>query len=63
MKLIPLEMELESVLLVGKVIGRVKKGVYYISLLSHVNVDDFNEMILFDVRIFAVEKKNYLSTI
>ena len=56
-------MELESVLLVEKVIGRVKKGVYDISLLSHVNDEYLNEMSLFDVNRFAVEKENYLITI
>ena len=63
MKLITLYMLEEIMLLVGKVIGRVKKGVFDIALLSHVNVDEFNETSLFDVRIFAVEKENYLSTI
>ena len=56
MKLITLDMELASVLLVGKVIVRFKKGVYDIALLSHVNDDEFNEMSLFDVRRFSVEK-------
>ena len=60
MKLITLDMEEERVLLVGKVIGRAKKGVYDIALLSHVNVDNFNKISLFDVRIFAVEKGTYL---
>ena len=53
----------ESMLLVGKVIGRVKKGVFDISLLSHVNGDEFNDMSLFDVRRFSVEKEIYLSKI
>ena len=56
MKLITLEMTKESVLLVGKVIGRVKKGVYDIYLISHVNDYEFNKMILFDVRRFSVDK-------
>ena len=56
-------MALASVLLVGKVIGRVKKVVYDISLLSHVNDDEFNNMSLSDVRIFSVKKETYLSTI
>ena len=56
-------MELESVLLVGKVIGRVKKRVYDISLLSHVNDEYLNETSLFDMRWFAVDKETYLSTI
>ena len=62
-KLINLDMTLASMLLVGKVIGRVKKGVYDIALLSHVNDDEVNEMSLFDVRIFAVKKETYLITI
>ena len=56
MKLITLDVALEIVLLVGKVIGRVKKRVYDIALLSHVNDENFNEMSLFDVRRFSVEK-------
>ena len=56
MKLITLDMALASVLLVGKVIVRFKKGVYDIALLSHVNDDEFNEISLFDVRRFSVEK-------
>ena len=63
MKLITLYIALAIVLLVGKVIGIVKKGVYDISLLSHVNEDEFNEMSLFDVMIFAVNKETYISTI
>ena len=63
MKLITLDMSLTSVLLVGKVIGRVKKGVYDIVMFSHVNDDEFNGMSLFDVRRFAVEKETYLSKI
>ena len=57
MKMITIEMVLPSVLLVVKVIGIFKKGVYDISLLSHVNVYEFNKRSLFDVRRFAVEKK------
>ena len=56
-------MALESVLLVGKFTGRFKKGVYDIDLLSHANAKDFNEMSLFYMRIFAVDKETYLSTI
>ena len=56
-------MELESVLLVGKVIVRVKKGVYDIALLSHVNDKDFNKISLFGAKIFAGEKETYLITI
>ena len=63
MKFITIDMELARVLLVGKVIGRVKKVVYDIALLSHVNDDESNKMSLFDVIIFAVEKETYLSTI
>ena len=63
MKSITLDMVLAIVLLVGKVIGRVKKGLYDIVLISHVNDDEFNKMILFDVRRFLVEKENYLITI
>ena len=50
-------------LLVGKVIGRFKKRVYYIALLSHVNNDEFKKMRLFGVRRFSVEKETYLITI
>ena len=56
MKLINIDVALEIVLLVGKVIGRVKKRVYDIALLSHVNDENFNEKSLFDVRRFSVEK-------
>ena len=50
-------------LLVRKVIGRVKKGVHDIALLSHVNVNEFNKMSLFDVKRFAGEKETYIRTI
>ena len=63
MKLITLDMALKIVLLVGKVIDRVKNGVYDISLFSHVNVNEFNNMILFGVRRFEVNKETYISTI
>ena len=63
MKLITIDMELSSVLLAGKFIGRFKKAVYYISLISHFNNDGFNKMSLFDVSKFAAEKETYLSTI
>ena len=53
----------ESVLLVGKVIGIVKKGLFEISLLLHVKNDELNYMGLFDVMIFAVDKENYIRTI
>ena len=49
-------------LLVEKVIGRVKKGVYDIALLSHVNDEYFNEMSLSDVKRFAVDKETHIST-
>ena len=54
MKLITLDMALASMLLSVKVIGRVKKVLYCISLLSHDNDNEFNEMSLFYVRRFAV---------
>ena len=63
MKLITLDMALENVLLVVKFIGRVKNGFYDIALISHVNDYEFNQMILFDVRRFTVEKGNYIITI
>ena len=63
MKLITLDIALSSVLLVIKLIGRVKKGVYYISLISHFNGDKFNVITLFDVKIFADKKETYISTI
>ena len=63
MKLLTLDMVLASVLLVVNIIGRVKNWVYDIDLISHVNDDEFNEMSLFDVSIFAVDKGTYLSTI
>ena len=53
----------EIMLLVGKVIGRVKRGVFDISLISHVNDDNFNEMSLSDTRRFEVDKETYLITI
>ena len=63
MKLITLDMALASVLMVIKVIGRVKNREYDTYLLSNVNDDELNEMGMFDVGIFAVEKETYLSTI
>ena len=60
MKLITLDMALASVLVVGKVIGGLKKGVNDIALISHVYVNYFNKMILFDVTRFAVRQKTYL---
>ena len=63
MKLLTLDMVLASVLLVVNIIGRVKNWVYDIDLISHVNDDEFNEMSLFDVRRFSVEKEIYLSKI
>ena len=63
MKLISIDMELSSVLLVGKVIGGFKTGVCDIALISHVNNNEFNEMSLFDVSRFAFEKETYLITI
>ena len=62
-KLINLDMTLASMLLFGKGIGRVKKGVYDISLLLHVDADEFDERSLFDLRRFEVEKETNLSTI
>ena len=53
----------DSVLLVGKVIGRVKTEVFYVYLFSHVTDNEFNEMSLFDVRIFSVDKETFLWTI
>ena len=52
MKLTTLDISEEIVLLVGKIIGMVKKGVFNISLLSHDNHDEFNDMILFHARRF-----------
>ena len=52
--MITIVMILESVLLIENFIGRVKKGVYDISLLSYVNIDEFNKRSLFDVRRFEV---------
>ena len=63
MKSITLDMAEKSVLLVGKVIGRVKNGVFDVVLISHVTNNDFNKIILFDARRFAVEKENFLSKI
>ena len=54
MKLMTLDMVLESVLLVGKIIGRVKKGVYDIALISHVNYKELKYTRLFDVKVFSV---------
>ena len=47
-------------LLVGKVIGRVEKGVFGVSLHSHVTDNNFNEMILFGVMGFSVKKEYFL---
>ena len=63
MKLTTLEMAFASMLVVRKVIVRVKKGMYDIYLLSHINDNDFKEMSLFDVRRSSVRKETYLSTI
>ena len=49
--------------MVGEFIGRVKKGVFDIALLSHFNENKFNGMIPFDVRIFAVAKETYIRKI
>ena len=43
-------------LLVGKVTGGVKNGVFDVAILSHVTGDEFKNTRLFDVRIFAVDK-------
>ena len=53
----------DSVLLVGKVIGRVKNGVFDLALISHVTDDEFNEMSLFDVWRVVVDKETFLRTI
>ena len=53
----------DSMLLAGKVIGRVKKGVFDVALISHVTENEFNEMSLFDVRNFSVEKETFLRKI
>ena len=50
-------------LLVGKVIDRVKKGVFDVFLITHVTDNEFNEMILFDVMRFSGEKENFIITI
>ena len=63
MKLITLDKSLASVLLFGKFIVRVKKGVYDIALISYINENEFKEIILVDVSRFAVEKETYISTI
>ena len=60
MKSLTLDMGEDSMLLVGKGIGGFKKEVFDVSLLSHVTDNEFNDMILFDVRIFSVEKENFL---
>ena len=52
MKSITIAMEEYRVLLVGKIIDRFKNGVLYVALLSHVTVNEFNEMSLSDVRRF-----------
>ena len=59
-KSITLDTEEDSVLLVGKVIGRVEKGVFGVSLHSHVTDNNFNEMILFGVMGFSVKKEYFL---
>eukprot|EP00957_Ditylum_brightwellii_P088379 6731588-Ditylum_brightwellii.AAC.1 len=51
----------KSVLLIGKVLGRAKKGVFDIVLLCNMGDNKFNEMSSYDIRIFAVNKKT-LST-
>ena len=53
----------DSMLLAGKVIGRVKKGVFDVALISHVTENEFNEMSLFDARNFSVEKETFLRKI
>ena len=49
----------DIVLLVGKVIGRLKKVVFDVALLSHATEDEFNKMILFDVKIFWKKKVTF----
>ena len=63
MESITLDMAEDIVLMVGKVIGIFKKGVFDVALLSHITDDEFNKMILFDLIIFAVEKQIVLITI
>ena len=63
MKSITIDTEEDIVLLVGKVIGRFKKGVFGVPLLSYVTDDEFNQMSMFDVSRFAVEKENFIRTI
>ena len=41
-----------------KVISRGKKGVFEIYLISHGNDNEFNDMSLFGVRRFSVDKEN-----
>ena len=36
---------------------------FYVALLSHVTYDEFNEMSMFDVRRFAVEREIFLRKI
>ena len=54
MKVITFYMVLASVLLFGKFIGRIKKVVYDIALISNVNNKKFKDMSLFDVSRFVV---------
>ena len=55
MKLITHDMALSSVLLVGKFIGRIKRGAYYVALLSHFNDGELKEMSIFDVSRFEAQ--------
>ena len=63
MKSITLDTAEESVLLVGKGIGGVKKGLFDVDRLSHITDYEFNDMSLFDVRRFAVEEEIFLKKI
>eukprot|EP00957_Ditylum_brightwellii_P100826 7684864-Ditylum_brightwellii.AAC.1 len=57
MEEITLDMDEKSVLLIGKVLDRVKKGVFDVALLCNMGDNEVNEMSSYDVRRFSVNKK------
>eukprot|EP00957_Ditylum_brightwellii_P195916 14926845-Ditylum_brightwellii.AAC.1 len=49
-------MAAKSVVLIGKVLGRVRRGVYDIALLRNTEDDQFIEMTVYDIRRYGVTK-------
>eukprot|EP00957_Ditylum_brightwellii_P209192 15360747-Ditylum_brightwellii.AAC.1 len=56
-------MAAKSVVLIGKVLGRVMRGVYDIALLWSTEDDQFMEMIVYSLRQYGVTKSALLLSI